>query len=88
MFPAEGIDKTEAASISANENGFTIGREFEARPLAPWEFRTEFEGGEGALVKGPQIIELDAFWIYARGKNEALGVEGGSGTTSYMHNSL
>ena len=46
------------------------------------------EGGEGALVKGPEIIELDRFRVYAGSEDKAVGIESCRWTSLQLHQTL
>ena len=46
------------------------------------------KGGEGSLVKGPEIIELDRFRVYAGSEDKAVGIESCRWTSLQLHQTL
>ena len=79
----EGVDESNGRSVGEDEDGPTVRRELESRPVGLavrrrcGRRRVHVEIAERPFVVGTQVVEFDALGVYASSEDQAFRIEGG-----------
>merc|ERR1719319_510354 len=84
--PLEGVYHPDNCPIGGEHHELAVQAELDAGPVAALLYGI-LEGGEGALVEAPDVVELDLFALHPHREDQPLGVEAGHGPALALHES-